>query len=71
MNPLLGLGFVLIVFNIWSKRRIERKIRASQNEPKWNEKIDREKYNEEIKKLQLKYMKEKSVDHPLDDDERR
>lgn len=56
MNPILGLAFVLIVFNIWMKRRIDRNIKKSQNEPRWKDQMDKEQYDEEIKKLKIKYM---------------
>ena len=59
MNPLLAIGIVLIVFNFWMKSKIERKQRQERNQPKWNEKVDREKYNEEIIKLKMKYTTEK------------
>ena len=59
MNPLLGFAFVLIVFNIWMKRRIDRKIKKSRNEPRWRDQMDKVEYEDEINKLKLKYMTEK------------
>lgn len=58
MNPILGLAFVLIVFNIWMKRRINRKIKKSRNEPHWREQMRTEGYEEEIERLKIKYMTE-------------
>ena len=58
MNPRLGLAFVLIVFNIWMKRRINRKIKKSKEEPRWRDQMNKEGYNEEIERLKIKYMTE-------------
>lgn len=56
MNPFIAIGVLLIVLNLWLKRRIDRRIKQSKERPKWDEKMDREKYNEEITKLKIKYM---------------
>lgn len=56
MTPLIGIGVALIVFNVWQKRRIERKQRKENQKPRWKDQMDKEAYNEELKKLKLKYM---------------
>lgn len=56
MTPLIGIGVALIVFNVWQKRRIERKQRKENQKPRWKDQMDKEGYNEELKKLKLKYM---------------
>ena len=58
MSPLIGIAFVAIVFNLWMQKKIIRKQRQEQNQPRWNEKIDRDEYDNQVEKLKLKHMRE-------------